>query len=176
MMRPALTVISFLLLSTTAQAHVVAKPDHGPASAWFRTNLIVGHGCNGKTTTSVSVSIPKDILIIKPQAKPGWAITIDKQALKKPIAGPHGSTITEVTTRITWTGTLPHDYFDEFGLSMKLPDQAETLHLPVLQRCGSTDQLDWHQIPAKGQNAHDLPTPAPQITVTPAKTTGHHQH
>jgi len=112
----AATVISLLLLTATpALAHIVANPNKGESGAWFRTNLMVSHGCENDSgvnsdTIKITVEIPKNILIVKPQAKTGWKIDIIKHKLDKPIQGPHGKMITEVTDKISWTGNLPDAY------------------------------------------------------------------
>lgn len=166
----AATAISFLLLCTPAMAHIVAKPDTGESGAWFRTNLMVSHGCDKSDTTKITVTVPKEILIIKPQVKPGWKIDIVKHKLDKPVKGPHGE-ITEVTDKISWTGDLPDDYFDEFGLNMKLPEGTKTIYLPTLQEC-TKGSRDWKDIPMEGmEHMHhdDKSSPAPAIKVTPKK-------
>lgn len=153
-------------------AHIVASPNAGENGAYFRTDLRVTHGCDGAATTSITVTVPKEILSIRPQMKPGWKIRIKKHALDKPVAGPHGKIITEVTDTITWSGNLPDAYFDEFGLSFKLPDNGEQFLLPVLQQCGNASR-NWKDLPMTGEMTHthhgEESSPAPVITLTPKK-------
>lgn len=151
-------------------AHIVASPDTGESGAWFRTNLRVSHGCDGSDTTKLTVTVPKEIQIIKPQVKAGWKIDIVKRKLDKPVKGPHGD-ITEVTEKISWSGVLPDQYFDEFGLNMKLPNGTKTVYLPTLQECAN-GKRDWKDIPAENmhQMHHDeKSSPAPSIKLTPKK-------
>jgi len=159
----AATVTSLLLflLTAPAMAHIVASPDTAITGDWFRTALRVSHGCEGKDTKKITVFVPNNILIIKPQAKPGWKIDITKRKLAKPVAGPHGP-ITEVTEKISWTGELPDQYFDEFGLSMKLPDQLGEIALLVLQEC-KKGFLFWKDMPGKSHKGHHEGFPAPVI-------------
>lgn len=156
-----LTCVSF----SNADAHIVAGPNSATAGAWFKTALRVTHGCDGESTTAVIVTIPDGVTIIRPQAKAGWTIQIDKKKLAIPVTGPHGNTIDTVTTQITWSGnTLADAHFDEFGLTMKLPEQAGPLAFPVTQKC-ITKSTKWHDVgdTAHGHHAH----PAPVITVLP---------
>lgn len=164
----SLVLAALLLVSVPAYAHIVASPNTAESGAWFRTALRVGHGCNGSDTTQITVTVPKDILIIKPQVKPGWTVSVHKVALKKPVQGPHG-TITEVTRTITWTGILSDDYFDEFGLSMKLPEKTGTLIFPTKQECAE-GEINWTETPMPNDHhhSHGAPSfPAPIITLTP---------
>lgn len=172
MLRAATVTSLFLLFAAPAMAHVVASPDTAKSGAWFKTDLRITHGCEGSDTTKITVTIPKDILIIKPQVKAGWKINVQKRTLDKPVQGPHG-TITEVTEKISWTGELPDAYFDEFGLTMKLPETKETIYLPTLQEC-KKGNMDWKEIPQPEMTnmrhmhhggGHDYP--APSIKITP---------
>jgi uncharacterized protein YcnI len=156
-------------------AHIVANPNEGESGAWFRTNLMVSHGCEGGSdTTKITVTIPKEILVIKPQAKAGWKIDIVKHKLAKPVQGPHGKMITEVTDKISWTGHLEDAYFDEFGLNMKLPEGTKTIYLPTLQECVKGSH-DWKDIPMDDmegmEHMHhdDKASPAPSIKIAPKK-------
>ena len=165
MLRAATAISLLLFFAFPAMAHIVAKPDTGERGAWFLTNLIVSHGCDKAATTKITVTVPKNILIIKPQVKPGWKIEIVKRKLDKPIKGPHGD-ITEVTDTISWTGKLPDEYFDKFGLSMKLPKEVETIYLPTLQQCGKASR-DWKDISMEGMKHDEKSSPAPAIKIVP---------
>ena len=167
-MSPVRTAISlgFLLFSAPALAHVVADPNTAKNGAWFRTALRITHGCDGSPTTSVAVMIPDDILIIKPQVKPGWNIKIEKKKLAAPANGPHGP-ISEVTTKIIWSGgNLQDAYFDEFGLSMKLPEIGTAVYFPVIQKCARGEHR-WEQIAEPHSHGGHSDHPAPSIILTP---------
>lgn len=161
MLRAATVTSLFLLLAAPAMAHIVAAPDTAQSGAWFRTALRVSHGCEGSDTTKITVTVPPEILIIKPQVKPGWKISVQKRQLPKPVPGPHGP-ISEITESISWSGELEDAYFDEFGLTMKLPEQVGPISLPVLQEC-KKGRIFWQDKPAAhGGHGHDG-FPAPVI-------------
>jgi uncharacterized protein YcnI len=61
---------------------------------------------------------------------------------------------------------LPDAYFDEFGLSMRLPAEEGTLYFATVQECEEGVQR-WIEIPAAGQAWDDLEEPAPFVTLTP---------
>lgn len=169
---------ALLTLCATAptMAHVTANPRTAPAGSYFRTALRVGHGCEGSATVALRVTVPDGIYTIRPQMKPGWRITIRKSPLPAPVDIGHGHSISEKIDWIEWRGgPLPDAYFDEFGLSMKLPDTAAgtaagtAIYFPAVQECEEGTRR-WIEIPA-GDGAH-LKDPAPSVTLTP----GHHTH
>lgn len=167
------TAIAAALLSVCAvgesAAHVTANPNTAPAGSYFRTALRVGHGCDGSATVALRVTVPDDIYSIRPQMKPGWTITITKKALPAPVDIGHGHSITEKVDTIEWRGgPLPDAYFDEFGLSMKLPDRpaGSRIDFPVVQECEQGERR-WIELPVDGGARPK--DPAPSVTLTPGK-------
>jgi len=173
---PAMMAASFLL-GSAAQAHVVADPGEGPAGGYFRTALRVPHGCGGKATNAVHVSLPEGPVGVKPQAKAGWQVEIRTQKLARPVDVGHGRTTDSRVSDVIWSGgNLPNSQFDEFGITLQLPAKAQDLWLTVTQKCDG-DELRWEQIPAAGQSAHDLQRPAVLIRVAEQKPMmGGHGH
>jgi periplasmic copper chaperone A len=154
------------LAAGDAAAHVTANPNQAPADSWFRTALRVSHGCEGTPTIAVRVQLPDGVVSVRPQMKPGWDISIKMRTLDQPIEGPHGA-ITEVVDEIAWrSGPLPDAYFDEFGLTMRLPAEQGTLYFPTVQECEEGIHR-WIEIPSGGQAWGDLDEPAPFVTVGP---------
>lgn len=155
----------FLTASLPAAAHVVADPAEGQAGGYFRTALRVGHGCGASPTIAVKVMLPEGLATARPQAKPGWQIEIETAKLAKPVDAGHGRSSETAVTAITWRGgNLPNEQFDEFGLSLKLPDNAGPLWLKVIQTC-KEGELRWDQIPASGVSTRGLERPAALIRV-----------
>lgn len=152
------------LLIGEAEAHVTANPNEAPAGAYFRTVLRISHGCNGSPTVAIRVKIPDGLTAVKPQAKPGWDITIKMRKLEKPVDAGHGRMVSEAVDEIAWRGgPLPDAYFDEFGLSMKLPDKPHTtLWFPTVQECQQGVHR-WIEIPTGQQKWDELKEPAPFI-------------
>lgn len=168
----AATAANLLVALSTgmAAAHVTANPNQAPADSYFRTFLRVPHGCEGASTVAVRVKMPAGVISVKPQMKPGWTIEIKVRKLDKPIDAGHGRMITETVDEIAWRGgPLPDAYFDEFGLSMKLPAKpGETLYFPTVQEC-ERGVHRWIEIPAAGQKWGDLNAPAPFIRLLEKK-------
>jgi uncharacterized protein YcnI len=168
-------VAGLAFVPALARAHIVADPSEAPAATSFRTAFRVTHGCKGSPTTALSIRMPEGVLSAKPMVKPGWTIEIKTRPLDTPVAGPHGIVIRNAVTEIIWQGgRLENNQFDDFVVMVSLPDRAgETLYFPTLQTCekGTTN---WNGIPAAGQAWHDLPEPAPFITLKPAATSHAH--
>ena len=163
------------LIPALARAHVVADPNEGPAGGYVRTAFRVTHGCKGSPTLAVTIRMPDGVLSAKPMPKPGWTIEIRTRPLEKPVAGQHGFAIRDAVTEVTWQGgRLENAQFDEFVVMVGLPDRTgETLYFPTIQTC-EKGANNWTGIPAAGQSAHDLPEPAPSITLKPRG--GQHAH
>lgn len=170
-----IVVLALCLLSAPAYAHVTANPDKGMAGKYFETKFRVSHGCDGSDTTSITIKLPKGFVIVKPQFKSGWSVDVKKRKLEKPVPAGHGKMTDEEFDEITWSGgPLPDSLYDEFGLVMKLPDTAgETLWFPVTQICEKGENK-WVQIPAEGQQWHDVKSPAPFVKLEAAPASPHH--
>ena len=160
------------LMPALAHAHSTADPSEGTAGGYLRTAFRVTHGCKGSATTAVTIRIPEGVLSAKPMPKAGWTIETKTRPLDTPVDSGHGFKIREAVTEVTWTGgRLENAHFDEFVLSMRLPDKpGATLYFPMVQICEKGSN-NWTGIPAAGQKWGDLPEPAPYITVK--KAVGH---
>ena len=168
--------IAALVFSTAnpALAHITLAQTEAAAGSAYKGVLQVGHGCEGAPTTSVRIQIPDGVIAVKPMPKQGWKLETKVEPYDEPVKC-FDQTLTEGVREISWTGgSLPDDWYDEFVFRARLP-QAEpgsVIRFPVVQGCGE-DVIRWIEVPAEGQDAHDLPEPAPAVTITPAAS-GHH--
>src|SRR5690606_34012959 len=161
-------VTAFLLLGGPALPHVTANPNTAPADAYFRTAFRVGHGCDGSPTTEIRMQIPSGLQSVRPEVVAGWDVEVVIGELEEPYES-HGETVTEGPVEIVWSGgNLPDEHFQEFGLSMKLPDApGETFYFPFVQICEEGESA-WIEIPDTVEEWNDLDSPAPYITLTGA--------
>lgn len=154
----------------SASAHVSATPTETAAGAYTLVTFAVGHGCEGSSTTSLTITLPKELNEATPTVNPNWTISTATQKLDPPLTVANGSKISERTESITYTAKTPladHER-DTFTLSLQLPDAAgTTLNFPTLQTC-ETGQTDWKEIPAAGADHDSVDAPAPSITITEA--------
>jgi periplasmic copper chaperone A len=119
----------------------------------------------------LSIQIPPGVIAVKPQPKPGWQIEINKGPYEQPYDY-YGSKLTEGVKSITWSGgNLPDDYYDEFVFNSYLDKGLKTeskLYFPAVQTCEQGVER-WIEIPAPGKASDDYETPAPGLTLLPAK-------
>jgi uncharacterized protein YcnI len=114
--------------------------------------LRIPHGCEGRSTDTVEVTIPTGFTSVKPERKDGWKTRITRNEKGR-------------ITTISWHGgNLPDDHFEDFGLSVKYPEKPGTYHLPTVQRCGKAS-VAWDQIAKPGQDPKALERPAPRVIV-----------
>ena len=157
-----LAAIAVLALPASAPAHVVFAMAQAPAGSTFIDALRVGHGCSGSATVSLRVEIPEGVTAARPEAKPGWTITIERTPLKTPVPGEGGKMQTDRVSAIVWSGNLPDDEFDDFPVQLKLPKASGPLYFPATQVC-QAGRADWRDRPVTGQK---VARPAPVLTLT----------
>ena len=136
-------------LPASALAHVSLSPAQAPAGAHQALRFQLGHGCDDAATTALRIEIPEGVDMARPQPKPGWRLRIDRQG--------------ERVVAVTWSGRLPADQFDDFGLLIKTPATPATLYFPAVQSCGPVQQ-QWIEQP-EADPGERLSHPAPRLTV-----------
>lgn len=165
---PAAT--GLFLVASAAQAHAVLERRQASPGATYRGVVQIMHGCDGKPTTKVSVSIPEGLIGAKPMPKPGWTLAMTRGAYAETYTTHHG-TASEGVTGITWSGgSLPDDEVDEFTFLAQVADTFEpgaTVYVPVQQDC-SEGGYSWSDIPKPGQDVHDLKAAAPAFRIVQA--------
>lgn len=176
MFRVIAGAVALFAIPAVALAHVVfAEPEAAP-NAYYAGFIRISHGCGDSPTTAVRVEIPDGVNIARPQPKPGWSVSVERAPLATPSRNEMGDPVTERVTAITWTGALPADQFDQFGIMMRLPDRAGPLYFPVTQTCASGEQR-WTDIPPPGAAWRSAPHPAPVVTiVAPTAAQGARDH
>ncbi len=170
----AASILLAILTASPAAAHIVLATPQADSGAYYAGFFRVSHGCEGSPTVSIRISIPEGVESAKPQPKPGWTLTVEREDLARPIQG-EGGPVTSRVTAITWTGELADDQFDQFGIMMKLPAAAGPLYFPAQQTCRDGAR-DWVQIPADGQAWGALESPAPVLTLSAPAPDPHAGH
>lgn len=148
-------------------AHVSINPREAPADSYARFAFRIGHGCEGSPTTEVAIQIPDGVVSVKPELVPGWEYETVVGEFSEPVML-HGEEITEGVREVRWFDgpPIPDEAFQEFGLSVRLPDaEGETLYFPVVQSCEEGEHA-WVERPADDGSAEELEEPAPALTLT----------
>jgi copper(I)-binding protein len=73
-------------------------------------------------------------------------------------------------TDIVWSGSLEDGHYDEFVFQAYFTDAYQpgaTVHFPVVQECEKLTE-EWTEVPAAGQDAHSLASPAPGVRIVAA--------
>lgn len=171
----ATTAAVVLMTATAASAHVGLSATSTAAGSSTVLTFAPGHGCDGSPTTALAIQIPEGINAATPVFAPGWEIEKVMQDLDTPITDSHGNQVTERVDQIVFTAItpIPGDVRPEVKVSLTLPTDAagSTLYFPTVQSCAQVEEA-WIQIPAQGQDSHDLDSPAPALAVTAAAGEG----
>ncbi|MGQ0671465.1 MAG: YcnI family copper-binding membrane protein [Hyphomicrobium sp.] len=168
-----------LMVSSTggALAHVVLEQPEATTGKAYKAVFKVPHGCQGSPTTGISVEIPEGVIAVKPMPKPGWTIATTRGAYAKGYAFYHGMTLSEGVKTVSWSGgSLDDEHYDEFVVSAFIAKELsadQTLVFPVVQTC-EKGETRWVEVPAAGQSAHDLKSPAASLKLVAPK--GDHSH
>jgi uncharacterized protein YcnI len=110
---------------------------------------------------AVRITLPTGLSDVKPEHKPGWKITMKRYKFSGPGPQTLGS-----PEEIEWRGgPLPDDEYESFGVTMQLPPNPGVLYFPTIQTCQKGENR-WVNIPAAGQQWHDVKEPAPFVRVT----------
>ena len=174
MMRHAILAAICVMMPVQVLAHTTLIETEIRQGIASRFTLNVPHGCGSEATLRLRVRIPAGIVAVKPMPKAGWDLEIVTTTYETPQM--LGETeITEGVTELIWNGNLPDAYFDEFafrGTVTEANKVGSTLYLPAVQEC-ATGVERWIELPAEGQNPHDLARPAPGVKIAPS---GMHHH
>ncbi len=172
---PAATAAIALSLAAPAGAHVTATPSTAAAGAYTVVTFSVGHGCEGSPTTKIEIQVPESVLSVTPSRNPFYDVEKTIETLDEPVADAHGNEVTERTASSVYTAStpLPDGERDAFELSFQLPDaEGETLSFPTIQTC-QKGETGWTEVPADGQDAEELESPAPAFEIVAAEAGGH---
>lgn len=172
---PAAAAAIALSLAAPAAAHVTATPSTAAAGAYTVVTFSVGHGCEGSPTTSIEIQVPESVLAVTPTRNPYYEVEKTMVDLDEPVADAHGNEVTERVGSIVYTADtpLPEGQRDTFELSFQLPDaEGEMLSFPTVQTC-QEGETGWVEVPAEGQDADELDSPAPGFEILPAGGDAH---
>jgi periplasmic copper chaperone A len=159
-------LVAVLALAPAAVAHVTVQPEEAPAGGFTRLDVRVPNERDNADTTKVDVQFPPGFLSVSYQPVPGWDIEITKRKLDKPVEQ-FGEQVTEEVGRITFTGgTIGPGQFQDFGLSLAVPDKPGTaVAFKAIQTYSNGEVVRWIGPP-------DSEEPAPQVKLTAAEAAG----
>jgi periplasmic copper chaperone A len=155
-----------LALAATAGAHVTLQPEEAPAGGFTRLDVRVPNERDNASTTKVVVQFPPGFLSVSTEPVQGWNTKVTMRKLDKPVEQ-FGEQVTEEVGRITFSGgSIGPGEFQDFGLSLGVPDKAgSTLTFKSLQTYSNGEVVRWIGPP-------DSEEPAPQVKLTAAEDEG----
>jgi uncharacterized protein YcnI len=154
----ALAAGGLLAWPAVAGAHVTVQPDTATAGGFTRLDVRVPTE-RDVPTTKVQLQLPDGFAEASYEPVPGWKVKVTKAKLPQPVKTDDGL-VTEEVKQITWSGgSLPPGAFQDFGLSVQIPDKPGKLTFKALQTYADGQIVRW--IGPEGADA-----PAPTLTVS----------
>jgi periplasmic copper chaperone A len=156
-----------LVLAATAGAHVTLQPEEAPAGGFTRLDVRVPNETDDADTTKVVVQFPPGFLSVSTEPVPGWDIKTTNRKLDQPVEQ-FGEQVTEEVGRITFSGgAIRPGEFQDFGLSVGVPDNkpGSKLTFKAVQTYSNGEVVRWIGPP-------DSEEPAPQVELTAAEGEG----
>lgn len=166
---PLLIAAATCAWSASAFAHATLETKEAAIAGAYKAIVKIGHGCEGTATLKVRVQIPEGVISVKPMPKAGWTLETVTAAYAKPYKY-YRRELSEGVKEIVWTGKLLDEHYEEFVFASYLTDSlaaGTTVYFPVTQECEKGAHR-WVEIPAAGQDAHALKSPAPGLRLTAA--------
>ena len=158
--------VGSLLMGGTAWAHVTVSPDSAPKASDAVLVFQVPNEEDNASTVQVEVAFPADkpIAGASVQPVPGWTAQVTTAPVTKPIKTDEG-TVSEAVSKIVWTGgAIMPGQFEQFPISVGLPDSTGPLVFKALQTYSDGNVVRWIEVPAAGGAEPDHPAPTVQLT------------
>jgi periplasmic copper chaperone A len=158
----AAAAVATLVFAAVASAHVTVNPPEWEAEGFARFAIRVPTERPNAATTKVSMKLPEGVFFVSFQPKPGWKREVKMAKLDEPVEV-SGDEVTERVDTVTWTGgRIKPGEFDEFGMSLRMPEQeGQELAFPTVQTYSSGEVVRWI-------GEADSEEPAPRVKVLAA--------
>ncbi|MGB2567533.1 YcnI family protein [Micromonospora citrea] len=154
-----------------ASAHVSVNPKEATQGGYGRFAFRVPNESDSASTTKVEVVLPENAPVgsVSTMPVPGWTVVVEKRKVDPPVEV-HGSQLTEVVSKLTWTATgdaaVKPGQFQEFPVSMGPLPQVDRMVFKSLQTYSDGNVVRWIEEPTPG--GEEPEKPAPVLTLTPA--------
>jgi uncharacterized protein YcnI len=166
--------LGLVAAAAPAWAHVKVEPESAPKGSDAVLAFVVPNEKDDATTTKVVVQFPTDHPIAEALVEPiaGWTSAATQFKVTTPIptdAGP----VTEAVRDVTWTATgkgIEAGGFQEFRVSVGLPDDADSLAFPTIQTYSDGSTVNWVQVAPPGGPEPD--NPQPELALTAGESDG----
>jgi uncharacterized protein YcnI len=169
----SVTAAALVSLAGTAWAHVTVEPSSAPKGSDAVLTFVVPNEKPDATTVSLTVQFPTDHPIADALvlSMPGWKSDVTTQHVTTAIQTDAGAVNTAVKS-VTWSATdgkgVTADHFGEFAVSVGLPDDADSLTFPAIQKYSDGSTVNWVQTTVAGGPEPDNPAPVLTLTASDA--------
>jgi uncharacterized protein YcnI len=144
-----------------AWAHVTVQPQEATTGSFARFVVRVPNERPDAGTVKVEVRFPGTVTNASFQPKAGWTRTVTMKTLDEPVEV-FGEPVTEVIDTVTWEGgRIEPGEFDEFGFTVRTPDEPQELVFLAIQTYSSGEEVRWI-------GEADSDEPAARVTVKEA--------
>jgi len=157
-------VVVALGFAGPAFAHVTVNPNSATQGGYGRLAFRVPNESDTASTTKLEVTLPEDapVASVSTMPVPGWTVAVENRKLTTPIES-HGSQITEVVAKITWTASagaeIKPGQFQEFPVSMGPLPEADQMVFKSLQTYSDGEIVRWIDEPVEGGEEPENPAP-----------------
>lgn len=165
--------VGVLGFAVPASAHVTVNPREATQGSYARVAFRAPTESDTASTVKIEVNMPEEnpIASVSLQPVPGWEATVERRTVDPPIEL-HGSQVTEVVSKITWTASpeaaVKPGQFQEFPVSMGPLPKAERLVFKALQTYSDGNVVRWiEEPPAEGGEAPEHPAPVLKLAAAP---------
>jgi periplasmic copper chaperone A len=171
----ATAALALVAAAAPAWAHVKVEPESAPKGSDAVLAFVVPNEKDPQTTTKVVVQFPTDHPIAQALVEPipGWTAQATQFTVTKPIQTDNGP-VTSAVKDVTWTATdgkgIAVGDFQEFRVSVGLPNDADSLSFPTTQTYSDGSTVNWVQVTPAGGPEPDNPVPVLTLTSATAGT------
>jgi uncharacterized protein YcnI len=171
----ATAALALVAAAAPAWAHVKVEPESAPKGSDAVLAFVIPNEKDPQTTTKVVVQFPTDHPIAEALVEPipGWTAEATQFTVTTPIQTDDGP-VTSAVKNVTWTASggkgIAVDNFQEFRVSVGLPDDADSLSFPTTQTYSDGSTVNWVQVTPAGGPEPDNPVPVLTLTSATADT------
>lgn len=167
---PLAGMVALVTMATPAAAHVTVNPGAVPKGGFTKLAFRVPNERPDSGTVKLEVTFPPEhplrSVSVRPQA--GWTFSVEKTKLDRPIEREGREPVTEVVSKITWTGgPINPGEFDEFEVSAgPMPEDVGQLVLKAVQTYASGEVVRWIEEAPPGAEEPEFPAPVLKLTAS----------
>ena len=165
-----------VVAAPAAQAHVTLNPRSVTANSFGRLDVRVPNERDEAGTKTVVLHFPHGFYSASTKRVWGWTARVSMRKLATLVPSADGD-ITEEVAKITFrartkAGWIAPGQFEEFGLSMRIPNTpGRALAFPSTQTYSNKEVVRWIEVPQDGQEEPENPAP---VLALSAATGDHH--